>query len=379
MKCAAHELAAATDPFIEQPILGSGNSEDPNSLAGEDWPALRLGALPPATAFPVDVFPKPVANFIKTVSASIGCPPDFVGLPALVVAGATIGRTVHLELKRNRNASASLYALSIGGPSSGKPPALKTAVYLLLGVDERLRREHAQKMVAYRAEMDAYESAGKDTKPTKPIQPTAQTALVEDATTEALVQLLAQNPRGLLQVRDEGSAWVKSFGQYKGGRGADREFYMSALFGSPIKVNRKGSSDLAPIYASEPFLSVVGNLPPDVLSLLQEESRSDGFFERILFAYPEPIAMPEWSDDGIPDFVLEEWNQIIARLRLYELPPQVDGKRAPCLVRLSPDAKEVWTSAYNRHIRAMNAELSEDGKAAGVKLRLLAEPDRVTG
>jgi len=48
--------------------------------------------------------------------------------------------------------------------------------------------------------------------------------------TEALQRLLADNPRGLLHVRDELAGWLGSFDRY-GGNGADRSFYLECWNG----------------------------------------------------------------------------------------------------------------------------------------------------
>jgi hypothetical protein len=60
-----------------------------------------------------------------------------------------------------------------------------------------------------------------------------------DATLEALIQLLHQNPRGLLFVRDELTAWVLGMNQYRGGRGADRQQWLSLWNGADLIVHRK--------------------------------------------------------------------------------------------------------------------------------------------
>ena len=106
--------------------------------------------------------------------------------------------------------------------------------------------------------------------------------------------MLAINPRGLLVARDELSGWVASFDQYKpGGRGNDRQFWLSALFGYPIRVDRKTNRSLEPIRILEPFISVLGGIQSEMLTALREQSgRSDGLIERILLAFPDPRPRP---------------------------------------------------------------------------------------
>src|SRR5680860_1103921 len=79
-------------------------------------------------------------------------------------------------------------------------------------------------------------------------------------TVEGLGSLLADNPRGLLLCRDELSGWIKAMNQYKGGKGADREFFLSVFTGEPIVIDRKNSPT---INISNPFLAIVGGITPD--------------------------------------------------------------------------------------------------------------------
>ena len=92
----------------------------------------------------------------------------------------------------------------------------------------------------------------------------------------------------MLIIRDELSAWIKSFNQYKGGKGADKQFFLSAWSGEPLAVDRQGKD---PVLVPHPFLSVVGCIPPDVLPDLDEDNREDGFLHRLLFVYPDPVSV----------------------------------------------------------------------------------------
>ena len=133
-----------------------------------------------------------------------------------------------------------------------------------------------------------------------------------DATIEALADLLEQNPRGLMMVRDELTGWVRSMNQYKGGKGADRQAWLSFWSGAPVIVNRK--SRKSPIVLSMPFVGVVGCLPPDVLTdLTDERGREDGFIHRILFAYPEPMA-PRWTEAVATEPTMRGYAQVVQRL-----------------------------------------------------------------
>jgi hypothetical protein len=66
--------------------------------------------------------------------------------------------------------------------------------------------------------------------PPPPQEPTMERTLVEDTTVERLAGIQAENPRGVVVIRDELSGWARGMeDQYKqGGRGADRQYWLSA-------------------------------------------------------------------------------------------------------------------------------------------------------
>ena len=139
--------------------------------------------------------------------------------------------------------------------------------------------------------------------------------LVGDITIEAMDAIMEQNPRGLLQVLDEASALMTSMNQYRGGKGSDRQWYMSTWSGEPRTVDRKGNAENVPIRVPHPFLGIVGGIVPDMVgSFCDERGRHDGFIDRFLFTYPDPVPKSGWREEGIPDDAVVEWSKIITRL-----------------------------------------------------------------
>jgi hypothetical protein len=359
-----------------------------------DWPRLKRMDLPPVDPFPVDRLPPAVANFVEVATKAFGCPADFVACPVLVTAGAAIGRSVSLKLKDGYFASASLYHMNVGGPSSGKSPATEAAVRPLLNIDEQLHAEYRSDRETYEVELEAYNMAPKKEKPPRPIKPTIKSAVLNDATTEAVATHLSHNLRGLMLYHDEGSGWVASMNQYKGGKGSDRQFYLSALYGKASRVDRKGNADHEPLRIPHPFLSVTGNIPPEMLSDLNDtQGRADGFVERILFAVPDPKTKPFWSEEGIPEGCASEWARIVGCLRLMPM-NLVDGRDCPYVARFTHEAYARWINWYNTCVDEFNSpgfnqgDLSADNKLqdfAGrfaLILHLLehaSEPDRRPG
>jgi hypothetical protein len=152
---------------------------------------------------------------------------------------------------------------------------------------------------------------------------------------------MEKNPRGMIILLDELTAWVNGLNQYKGGRGADREHYLSFWSGSTVKVNR---AKKYPLILSDPFLSVTGAMPPGVLNdLVDEKGRGeDGFIHRILFSYPDPTAQ-RWTEEAISAGAKEMYQKTFSAL--WEMEPQPDGR--PVTVTLTPEAYRLWVECFD--------------------------------
>lgn len=191
------------------------------------------------------------------------------------------------------------------------------------------------------------------TGPVKPTQPVLKRLVVGDITTEAMIAIMAQNPRGLLQVLDEASSLITSMNMYRGGKGSDRQIYTSLWSRQPINVDRKGCLD-NPLIVSDSFLGFIGGITPDLIdSLFDKQGRQDGFPDRFLVPWPDPLPKPNWTDDGIPGEVVSEWSKIITRL--HSIPMKIENTRVmPRVVNFSPEGRAAWHELYNAHQAEQN-------------------------
>jgi hypothetical protein len=355
---AALEGFLAGCPDDDQIILAMSEA-DPEGPAPEaddpadDWPPLRFGGLPPVDPFPVDVLPEPAARLVIEGAAAIGCPPDFLGVPVLAVAGGTIGRSVTLNLKHGYFAGAIVYAGCVGPPSDGKTPALRLVAAAVRRIDEALAGEHAQAMDRWR---EGAEQPGPDGKKRKPPPPPKPRRIdVDDITMEVIPGVLADNPRGLIRINDELTAFVLGMNQFKGGKGNDRPNALKMWSGDSIKKDRVNHANGEPIRCPHPAMTIVGGLTPDMLGfLLDPKGRADGFVDRFLLAYPDALPVPVWSECGVPEETAAGWCDVVARL--WARPVGVkDGRSVPHVAFLTPEGKAAWISHYDAHAAEMNA------------------------
>ncbi len=187
--------------------------------------------------------------------------------------------------------------------------------------------------------------------------------LIEDATVEALVAALEENPRGLLVANDELSSWLGSMGRYNGTAAADESFFLKAYGGRSHSVSRRSGRS---IHVRSAACWITGTIQPGVLQrALGVERRESGLLARLLLAHP-PRRPKQWTTDSIGWATREDFVRVMEGL--YGLRHElVDGRQESQVVRLSMAAEELFVAFYERHGREL-IELTGDLAAAWSKL-----------
>jgi hypothetical protein len=284
--------------------------------------------------FPTEVFPGPLADFLQRASTALPCPPDFLGVSMLAVLGTALGNTCRLQVKEGWIEAPRIYSALIARPGERKSPALE----LVTAPIHSLQRELDG---AFRKAMDAYEAAKAEAEQ-PPEKPIPQQLVTTDATIESLAVLLNENPRGILFKQDELTGWTRALGQYKGGRGNDRQKWLSFWSGASEVVNRKGQP---PLHINNPFVCVTGCIQPDMLGeLVDTKGREDGFIHRILVAFPDPVKL-SWTEASVSKSTLKAYESFIrslfGRVNTVDYTGQVFNLSAP--------AKKAWGEWINSH------------------------------
>ncbi len=300
-----------------------------------------------ALPFPVDVLPATIAKFAEQVSRSIGCPTDFVGVPILVCAGAAIGNSRAVLLKKGWAEGPRLYGGCVGNPGTAKSPAINAVVEPFTEAQLRFRYEWDAEMEEHKIRLESWEATkreGKNPGP-RPTAPKLRRVTASDTTVEALGGILSESPRGILLHRDELTAWSRSMNQYRGGKGTDRQFWLQAWSGQAVTIDRKNNP--VPLMLPNPFVSVIGGLTPEMLTeLMEEHGRSDGSLERLLIAWPEHMPTAPWTEDGVSQLAKDRWTKAVDWLL------NLDGDgTTPVILPMTRKAKTVWKQWIDSHNR----------------------------
>ncbi len=283
------------------------------------WPELDTSLLEDARgkvpAFPLHLLPDEWRQWIADTAQSAGTPVDYVAQGVLAAVAALCGAGVRIRVTPAWSESLVLWLALVGSPSSGKSPALASVREQLAQIEEGVREgdEHRRSQHAARLEdariatdrwRDECESAANEGRPA-PLRPleagfdrpfVPSQIVVADATMEALADVVAGNPRGVILWRDELTAWLANLGRYASG-GSDRAHWLEAWAAAGITVNRR--SRATPLHLPKFPVSVVGSVQPDRLAEAFQGS-DDGMAARFLYAWPELPKYTSLMDRRIP-------------------------------------------------------------------------------
>ncbi|RXZ00949.1 DUF3987 domain-containing protein [Fictibacillus sp. S7] len=336
----------------EKSISHLSNLATADPLVNEIQEEAKTLAFAETHGFPIDFFPERVLNFIKDTSKALSCPPDFVAMGVLVCASVAIGNGAALQLKKSWITGASLYCGIVAEPGSAKTPALSKAVQPLYDLQKENFVEYEGKLADYELEKGRYDKrleqwkeglvneVGSDlNKPKPPQKPKLKQIVSVDSTMEALQEILLVNQRGILKSHDELLGFIKSLNQYRAG--ADRQYYLSMYSNETIVINRKAKD---PIVIPKPYVSIIGGIQPEMIEELIKEGgegvSKDGFIDRFLFCYPEPVPS-NWTDDDVSDDVIEGYSDVIQKL-YFSL-----DEKLPSIFEFEQKAKEAFTLWFN--------------------------------
>lgn len=299
-----------------------------------------VGLLP----FPLDVFPPSLQRFASEQSWALNVPVDYLGLMMLCVIGGAIGNTKRLRIKAGYLQSAAVYGAFVARPGTKKSAVVRVAAKPLRVAEKRYYDE-------YKRQKEKWQTDGG-------VPPVRRRCITGGGTTEGIVKRLAKNSRGLTLALDELSGLISGLNQYKaGGKGNDRQFYLSAWDQTPYSSERVDEE--ASVFVARPFLCVGGAIQPDVLGVLRGEPDrmgnpppDDGFFDRFLVAYPpEPKAAGElWREPT--DVGVAAWESCVEGLLALRTAPGGE----PQIVPLATSARPAYTAFTQEDAAEMNAE-----------------------
>ncbi|PYE88775.1 YfjI family protein [Phyllobacterium leguminum] len=334
-------------------------------------------SLPPVEAFVPELLPAALRGYVFDVSDRQQSVPDFVAVAALCGIASIIGNRIRVAPKQLDDwiEVPNLWGAIIGPPSAMKTPAMQKALGPVYAIQDDMRKQWQEGLKsadiddvlgkietkeATKAAAKAYKEGDKDAarailaEMTKgdDDEPPCPRIVVNDATVEKLGELLNENPRGLLLVRDELPGFLSQMESEE--HASDRAFYLEAFNGSgQFTYDRIGRGT---VHIANCTVSIIGGVQPSRIAPIVRGAitgaSNDGLIQRLqLTVWPDPRASWQWIDRH-PDRAAREAYEAVFR-DLHEL--ELGSPDNPTVFRLSTPAQgmfqqwmeEIQTEARN--------------------------------
>lgn len=340
---------------------------------------------PAPPTVPFEVVPEALREHAMNISATTGCDPAVPLWGAMgAVCGAVDARS-RLELMPGFRVPPVLWLMVIGKPAERKSPGSKPALEPLTVLEMEDRPHFTKRLLDWEVREAIYatskkalleyavspdgmlDPSGAPSVPELPPQPVPLRLVVANITSQKLVRMIAEEPRGLVLHLDELAGWCKQVTDRNSGD--DRSTWTVAYEASPYVMDRVGGGT---IYAENFALSIVGNIQPKMFLEYVEVLSRDGLLQRFL-----PIVTNSEATRRGDPVSLEEherrtqvWANVLRTV--FSLPQQV--------YRLSPGAYEayrefqLWYDQYRRDEELLGADdvfMGAFGKTEGLVGRLM--------
>ena len=215
----------------------------------DDSPIALPDKQPQVDPFDPTFLPDTFQPWAIDVAERMQCPIDFIAMAIIVAASSAIGRRIGIRPKPQDDwlVVPNLWGLAIANPGMMKSPAIGEAMRPLKRLEAKQRDRQRERMKAYSTELKTYRlmkaAAEKKIKadsgnsaadiakslPEEPKEPKATRYIVADTTYEALGDILAYNPFGVLVHRDEIMGLLKTLDREE--YAAAKAFFLSAWAG----------------------------------------------------------------------------------------------------------------------------------------------------
>ena len=329
--------------------------------------------------FPVDAFPEPLRSYIVESATAINVDPAYVGPFTLAVIASVIGSSARIELKPGWQEPSIIWMGLVASSGSGKSPGLDAAIEPLRIIQheadkryEEAESEFEKQMIVYNAKIQLWRGELKKNPnsrpPEKPIPPNAEVYIADDTTSEALVEILSQNPFGVCLPKDELSGWLACFDAYGNGNGKDMAFWLKMHGGRPYRINRKTPPKV--LLTSTPAVSICGGIQPGILHKILKENPhyfDSGLAARILFAMP-PDQSQRWTDIFVSDEIKRRYRAVIDKIHSWQSGEGAMNPEDPDIITLSESARDVFVAFYDANADEREQMESDAQKAFWPKL-----------
>lgn len=342
-------------PGAQQAPWVNGSWPEPARLPSQLLPVPKLTA---------DYLPQAINEGVSDIAERLGCPIEYVAIPTLVGAGIVIGNRIGIWPKQydeSWRVFTGFWGGIVGEPGTMKTPALNAAFSPLYEIERHEIEGYRAALAKYHADREVYEKAiadfqqGKTTNiPPEPVQPTKPRLIVNDSTYQALGEILACNPRGVLALADELSGLLQ--GLDTAGQERARGFYLSGWGGAGNYAFDRITRGA--ICLTNYMLAVFGGFQPARIAAYVQfaqggNAKNDGLLQRFqLLVWPDVSNSTTGIDRPENKVALKRMYDAIRNLRELNNQPGLIKHRGGSeitMLHFDSDAQGLFNDWYHEH------------------------------
>lgn len=276
----------------------------------------------------LNLWPDVLVARATELAKEVGCDPVVPLLAGLAAVSGAVDKRTSLSITPSWKVPPNLWTMTIGEPSDKKTPGSRPMFAPLrkLEHEDRNRYEaemlkwkgiearHAAEMKHYREWQASPDSAMPNAVPPNvtplPPMPANLRLLVNDATSQKLVAMAEQRPKGFLLYLDEMQRWLSKLSDPR--NGDDRGSWIQAYETGPYTMDRMGAGS---IQVENLAMSLYGNCQPQVFRDTVKGASTDGIIQRFLPVVLNPNFNAMWQE-AVPSWASSEhdYEQLIRRV-----------------------------------------------------------------
>ena len=305
------------------------------------------------TEFPIDIFPEQIQFYIKECADKLQMNVDYMGCSLLWLISVCVGNSFDIEVKAGWKEKAAIWMALVGQAGIGKTPSIDRMIFPL----QKINNKEIKKYIEAYKKFDEFNTLSK--KERKDIygenyevpKPKKTQFIVNDITLEALVDMHQETDNSLGVFKDELAGWLKDMNKYRAG--SDLEFWLSTWSGKSVNVNRMTR---AGSFVDKPFIPVLGGIQPTIFNnLTTEETKENGFMDRLLLAYPD--AKADYYVESELDYEAIRWySEVITKFfnTINQGIERTEGDIISRTVKMDAKSKQQWVRIFNKITDSQN-------------------------
>jgi hypothetical protein len=358
--------------------------------AVEPWPEILPFDAADLPEFPTHVLPDVLRRWVEAESHATQTPADLAGLLALAVCAATIARRVEMEPRPGWREPVNLYVAVLLEPGNRKSAVFTDAIRPLQELEaesievarptvareqsdrrqSEARLRKLERAAAEKGDAEARHEAGNlAAELAEQPEPVLPRLIVDDATSEKLGMMLAEQGGRIGSMSPEGNVFDLMAGLYSKSGMAQFDVYLKGHSGDELVTDRVSRKS---VRVKRPALTCAYAIQPAVIEGLAENVafRGRGLLARFLYAAPQSwIGRREIAPEPVSDVIKEAYRQTVRALANVDdgFTLGLDGEASAAL--------QVWEAEIESMLGdGGDMEIMPDwgAKLAGETLRLAA-------